>query len=376
MTVLFCLSHITKSLQWQWYAEELQKKGVRQVYVIIDTNNGKNNFLFDDLKNAGYDVYLLPHKNKFSHAANILKTVSVIRKHKPDIIHTSLPFGNLVGQIAAKLTGIKHKITTCENASWAHDFKNKRQEWIDKMTFRACKKIVANSEVSADYLRQHWAFDKSKLEVIYHGWKTTEYEVSYERIEKIRKELGMDKQKEFVVGVLARFEFWKGYEFIIGAANLLKNHPEIKFYLFGNKADYYEEAMQKISAYKLEDKVKHTGFVVDSPALYQLFDVHLHIPIDQYVETGGLTIVDGMMAARPQVLTLSGYANQVTKHMHNAYVVPYKNAQATADAILWMKNNPAKAIEMAEQAKKDAIDMFAMQKKTDKYLALYKEFLS
>jgi glycosyltransferase involved in cell wall biosynthesis len=76
------------------------------------------------------------------------------------------------------------------------------------------------------------------------------------------------------------------------------------------------------------------------------------------------------------VLTLSGYANQVTKHMHNAYVVPYKNAQATADAILWMKSNPAKAIEMAEQAKKDAIDMFAMQKKTDKYLALYKEFLS
>jgi glycosyltransferase involved in cell wall biosynthesis len=375
MTVLFCLSHITKSLQWQWYSEELQKRGVKQVYVIIDTNNGKGNYLFEDLKNAGFDVYLLPHKNKFSHAANIFKTVSIIRRHKPDIIHTSLPFGNLVGQMAAKLAGIKNKITTCENASWAHDFKSKTQEWIDNMTFKASKKIVANSEVSADYLRKNWDFDKSKLEVIYHGWKTTEYEVSPERIEKIRKELGMDKKNEFVVGVLARFEFWKGYEYIIEAANILKDHPGIKFYVFGNKADYYDEAMRKISVYKLEDKVKHTPFVVDSPALYQLFDVHLHIPIDQFVETGGLTIVDGMFAARPQVLTLSGYANQVTKHMQNAFVVPYKNAQATADAILWMKNNPVKAAEMATQAKNDAIEMFGIEKKTEKYMSLYKKLL-
>jgi glycosyltransferase involved in cell wall biosynthesis len=244
------------------------------------------------------------------------------------------------------------------------------------MTFKESNKIVANSEVSADYLRNHWDFDKKKLEVIYHGWKTTEYEVSQERVEKIRKELGIDKQKEFVVGVLARFEFWKGYEYIIDAANLLKNHPDIKFYIFGNKADYYDEAMKRIAAYQLDEKVKHTSFVVDSPALYQLFDVHLHIPIDQFVETGGLTIVDGMMASIPQVLTLSGYANQVTKHMHNAYVVPYKNAQATADAILWMKSNRPKALEMAAQAKRDAIDMFGIKRKTDKYFALYKELLS
>jgi glycosyltransferase involved in cell wall biosynthesis len=376
MTVLFCLSHITKSLQWQWYAEELKKREVKQVYVIIDTNKGKNNYLFEDLRQMGFTTYLLPHKNRFSHSANILKTISIIRKHKPDIIHTSLPFGNLVGQVAARLTGKKNKLTTCENASWAHDFNSKRQEWIDKMTFRESKKIIANSEISADYLRKHWDFDKSKLEVIYHGWKPSAYEVNQERIEKLRKELGMDKKQEFVVGVLARFEFWKGYEYIIEAAYLLKDYSEIKFYLFGTKADYFDEAMKKIKSLGLEDKVKHTAFVVDSPALYQLFDVHLHIPVDQYVETGGLTIVDGMMAARPQVLTLSGYACQVSNHLHNACVVPYKDAAATAEAILWIKSNKQKAEAMAQQAKKDAVQMFGIDKKTDKYMALYREMLS
>lgn len=376
MTILFCMSHITKSLQWQWYSEELNKRGVKQVYVIIDTNNGVGNYLYDDLKEMGFEVHLLPHKNKFSHLSNIHKTFTIIRKCKPDIVHTSLPFGNLVGQTAAKLAGVKHKITTCENASWAHDFHSKRQEWIDKMTFNASEKIVANSEISADYLRQHWSFDKSKLDVIYHGWKPSEYVVHEERIESIRNQLDMDKQKEFVVGVLARFEFWKGYEYIIEAAKLLKDYPDIKFYLFGKKASYYEEAMKKITEYGLEDKIKHTEYVVDSPALYQLFDVHLHIPVDQYVETGGLTIVDGMMAARPQVLTLSGYAFQIAKHMHNAYVVPFKDAKATAEGILWMRNNPERAVELAEQAKKDAVEMFGIDKKTDKYLAIYKALAS
>lgn len=375
MTILFCMSHINKSLQWEWFSEELTKRGIKQVFVVIESKNSIGNIFFDDLKKMGLTAYLLPHKNKFSHISNIFRTVSIIRKHKPDIVHTSLPFGNLVGQMAAKLTG-KKTVTTCENASWAHDFNSKKQEWIDKMTFRDSKKIIANSEISADYLRKHWDFDKSKLAVIYHGWKPSDYNVSADRIEKLRLQLNMDKQKEFVVGVLARFEFWKGYEYIIEAVRLLKDQPEIKFYIFGGEGSYSEEARKRIAAYGLQDKIKHTEFIVDSPALYQLFDVHLHVPVDQYVETGGLTIIDGMMAGRSQVLTLSGYAYQIAKHMHNSYVVPFKDAQAIAEGILWLKNNPAKAAGLGKQARADAVEMFGVHKKTEKHLAIYNEILS
>ena len=376
MTVLFCMSHITKSLQWEWFSEELNKRGINQVYVVIDTNNGTGNYLVDDLKKQGMEVYLLLHKNKLSHLQNIFKTVSIIRKHKVNIIHTSLPFGNLVGQMAARLAGVTQTVTTCENASWAHDFGSKKQEWIDKLTFFNSKKIIANSEISADYLKKNWKFKPSKLEVIYHGWKPSAYEVSPDRIEILRRELNMDKEKEFVVGVLARFEFWKGYDYIIEAAKLLKDYPEIRFYLFGKKTRYYNDIIKKITGYKLENSVRHTEYVVDSPALYQLFDVHLHVPIDPYIETGGLTIVDGMMAARPQILTLSGYAYQVSQHMKNAYIVPFKNEEAIAEGILWMKNYPDKAVALAQQARKDAIEMFGVNIKVDKHLKIYNELIA
>lgn len=375
MKILYCLSHINKSLQWAWFAEEMRNRGVQQVFVLIGSDNGIENFIYKDLQKMGFKTYLLKHDGKISHLKNILKTRSLILQHKVDIVHTALPFGNLVGQTAAFLSGITKRVTTCENASWAHDFKSKKQEWIDDYTFRMSKKIIANSEISADYLRKNWTFDKSKLEVIYHGWKASDYDVSAERIEKVRLRLNMNNENEFVVGVLSRFEFWKGYKYIIEAARLLKDKPGIKFYIFGGKGSYYGEAMKMIANYGLEEKIVHTEFVEDSPALYQLFDVHLHVPIDQYVETGGLTIVDGMMAARPQILTLSGYAYQISRHMQNAYVVPYKNAQAIAEAILWMKNNPEKSRELAEQARKDAIKMFGINIKVDKHLAVYNELL-
>jgi len=361
-------------LQWLWYAEELKKQGVQQVYVIIDSSNDPELFLFDDLMRLGVPVYRLPHTGKLSHLANVLKVKRLIKKHSVNLVHTSLPFGNLAGQLAAKAAGIKNRVTTCENVSWAHDFKNKKQERLDNFTFRSSQRIIATSEIAADYLRKNWDFDKSKLRVIYHGVKSSDYEVTAERVQTVNDELKIDTEKEFVIGVVSRFEFWKGHEYIIEAAAMLKEHPEIKFYVFGSKGSYYEEAMRKIAQLGLQDKIKYAGFVNDSSALYQLFDVHLHVPVDEYVETGGITIIEGMMAARPQVLTLSGYAWQSAKHMHNAYVVPFKNAAAIAEAILWMKNNPDQAKQLAQQAKQDAYQ-FSVEEKTRLHLKVYSELL-
>jgi glycosyltransferase involved in cell wall biosynthesis len=375
MKILYCLSHINKSLQWEWFAEEMKKREIELIFVLIDLENRIEFYIKDDLQRLGFKVYVLKHKGKISHLKNILKTIAIIRKHKIDIVHTSLPFGNLVGQTAAMLSGINKRVTTCENVSWAHDFHNKKQVWIDDYTFRKSKRIIATSEIAADYLRKNWDFNKLKLSVIYHGLKCSDYEVNKARVEALGGELQIEKNKNFIVGVIARFEFWKGHEYIIEAARILKDNSEIKFYIFGSKGSYYDEAMKKISEYNLQQHIIYGGFIEDTSALYQLFDVHLHVPVNEYVETGGITIIEGMMAERPQVLTLSGYAWQSAKHMHNAYIVPFKNAEAIAEAIIWMKNNSVKAGELAKQAKNDAKEMFGINSKVDKHLTIYNELM-
>lgn len=376
MTVLFCLSHIKKSLQWFWFAEQLKKEGINQVYVIIDINADEDLYLCDDLAKLDLPVYKLPHTGKWSHIKNMLMVSDLIKEYNVDLIHSSLPFGNLVGQVAGRMAGLNKLVTTCENVSWAHDFNNKKQERLDKFTFNTAQRVIATSDIARKYLDENWDFDKSKLSTIYHGVKPADYEVSPERVQAVREQLkDLNLENSFVVGVLSRFEFWKGHQFIIEAARLLKDYPEIRFFIFGVKGSFYDEAMQLIEEYGLEDKVVYGGFVNDTSALYQLFDVHLHVPIDEHVETGGITIIEGMMAQRPQILTLSGYAYQSARHMVNAYVVPFKDAEAIAKAVIFMKQNPEEAKRMAAQAKKDAY-AFSVQEKTRMHISLYNELLS
>lgn len=376
MTVLFCLSHIKKSLQWFWFAEQLKKEGINQVYVIIDINADEDLYLCDDLAKLDLPVYKLPHTGKWSHIKNMLMVSDLVKEYNVDLIHSSLPFGNLVGQVAGRMAGLNKLVTTCENVSWAHDFNNKKQERLDKFTFNTAQRVIATSDIARKYLDENWDFDKSKLSTIYHGVKPADYEVSPERVQAVREQLkDLNLENSFVVGVLSRFEFWKGHQFIIEAARLLKDYPEIRFFIFGVKGSFYDEAMQLIEEYGLEDKVVYGGFVNDTSALYQLFDVHLHVPIDEHVETGGITIIEGMMAQRPQILTLSGYAYQSARHMVNAYVVPFKDAEAIAKAVIFMKQNPEEAKRMAAQAKKDAY-AFSVQEKTRMHISLYNELLS
>ena len=378
MNVLYALSHINKSLQWQWFAEEMKNRGINQTYVIIDDGIGKSSLLHDDLLKMGITSYFLPYMNKLAHATNVLKTISIIKKHKPDVVHTSLPYGNAVGQVAAWVAGIKNRVTTCENASWAQDFKSSRHASIDKLTYQISKKIIAVADSAKEYLKDKLRINDNKLLTIYHGLKESEYDnVSPERIRKIKDELQVNED-DFIVGVISRYEFWKGHEFINKAAAILKQRNKeknVKILIFGSKGSYYDTAIQQVKDLGVEDVVISKGYIDDPVALFRLFDVHLHVPVNKYVENCGINIIEGMISERPQILTKSGYAWQSAEHMKNAYVVDYQNAEEIADAILFMKDNYDRAKQLALQAHADALKDYSLKVKADKHIALYNEML-
>ena len=294
-------------------------------------------------------------------------------------MHTSLPYGNAVGQIAAMIAGVKCRLTTCENASWAHDFKSKRQELIDRFTYHVTHRVVSTSDAAKEYLQANFNIANEKLNLIYHGLKESDYQnISQERIQELRKQLCI-AEDDFVVGVVARYEFWKGHEFINKAAALLKQrnkHLKLKILVFGGKGSYYDTAMNQISDLNIGDVVQYKGFVNDPVALFKLFDIHLHVPINKYVENGGINIIEGMISGVPQILTKSGYAWQSAEHMKNAFVVDYENAEAIADAIEFMRNNKEVATNLAETAKRDATVTYGLKTKVDTHINLYETLLN
>ena len=133
--------------------------------------------------------------------------------------------------------------------------------------------------------------------------------------------------------------------------------------------------MHQVKDLGVEDVVIWKGYIEDPVALFRLFDVHLHVPVNKYVENCGINIIEGMISERPQILTKSGYAWQSAEHMKNAYVVDYQNAEEIADAILFMKDNYDRAKQLALQAHADALKDYSLKVKADKHIALYNEML-
>src|SRR6185295_19908794 len=74
-------------------------------------------------------------------------------------------------------------------------------------------------------------------------------------------------------------------------------------------------------------------------ALYKLFDVFVHTPIDEYAEAFGQTYVEALASGVPAIFTLSGIACDFVQHEKNAWVVPYKDSGKIVTAMNALLND-------------------------------------
>jgi glycosyltransferase involved in cell wall biosynthesis len=371
MKIAFITSHINRSTQWIWFSEELIRRNIPHIHIVI---NEYKPLLYDDLKERNVEVYYLKHKNKFSFIKNIFKVWRILRKAKIDIVHTELPYGNLVGQAAAVLSGIKMRVTTCENTTWFSDFESEKQEWIDRYTYYLAKKVIALTHESYEFLSKHFDIPPGKLYTIHHSIKTRDYiDLTEQQVEELRQELELPKDK-FIIGMVARFEFWKGHIYVIEAMKKLATEfPDVRLFIFGSKGESYDAVMKLITDLELQDQVIYKGFVKDNIALFYLFDIHIHIPIKLQSETFGINIIEGMISGCAQILTLSGISSFTARDGKNCIVVDYQSTEEVYDALRLLITNDDLRRQLGRQAREDAIKHFRYEEKVDLHLALYED---
>jgi glycosyltransferase involved in cell wall biosynthesis len=74
-------------------------------------------------------------------------------------------------------------------------------------------------------------------------------------------------------------------------------------------------------------------FENDLFALYQLFDVYVHTPLNPTIEAFGQTYVEALAAGIPSVFSLSGAAPEFIEHEKNALVVDFEDKEQIYESI-------------------------------------------
>jgi glycosyltransferase involved in cell wall biosynthesis len=327
--LVIIISGVNKALAFEWMAEQLDRKKFNVRFILL---NDQESTLEKFFISQGFEVTRWPYSKKPDLARIIFRLFSFFKKHKPDIVHCHLFEASIAGLTAAWLAGVKKRIYTRHYSTLQHTYFKKGVKY-DEWCNRRATHIVAVSEVVKRTLIEMEGVSREKITIIHHGLKKNLFQnINDARIEQIRNKYSIPSSLP-VIGAISRYLHLKGVTYIIDSfAELLKSYPQAFLILANASGDYKPEvtkALKKIPA----ASYREIEFEEDLPALYRLFDVFVHIPVDNHSEAFGQTYVEALAAGVPSVFTISGVAEEFIQNNENALVVDYKNSTQITEAI-------------------------------------------
>jgi glycosyltransferase involved in cell wall biosynthesis len=347
--VTYILSNIDKAIAFEWIVEKLNKDKFELSFILL---NDKESFLFNWLKEKNIECYFIAHFGKKSFPKTLFKTFFILRKIKPTIVHAHLFDANLIGLFVAKVLGIKKRIYTRHHSTFHHDYFPKAVKW-DKFTNFLATDIVAISENVENVLVEKEKVEKKKVHLIHHGFDLTKFSiVSQNEVEGLKLKYKINDVYYPIIGVISRYTKWKGIEYIIPAfKNILVKYPNAKLVLAnanGSDKEYISSLLkQEFNA----NQYLEIPFEPNLFALYQLFDVYVHVPINKEIEAFGQTYIEALASGIPSVFTLSGVASEFIEHHKNALVVDYENSNQIYNAIIELLTDKTLAKQLIENGK-------------------------
>lgn len=140
---------------------------------------------------------------------------------------------------------------------------------------------------------------------------------------------------------------------------LSKQFPNALLVLANASGPHHDALMKQLEALK-KACVVQIPFEDDIAALYRVFDIFVHVPVDATVEAFGQTYVEAMASGIPSILTRSGIASEFAEDRINAMVVPFQDSDAITTALLALWKDNALRQRLASAGKRDVVSRFGL----------------
>ncbi len=339
INITYIISNIDKAIAFEWIADEINKNLFNLSFILL--NNAENCHLEKHLKQQNIPVFFVEYQGKKSIFSVFWKVRKLLKTLKTQIVHTHLFDACLIGLFAAKTLGIKKRIHTRHHSSFHHEYFPKGV-YYDKFNNYLSTNIIAISSNVRNILVDWEKVQPEKVSIIHHGFKLEEFEnikdiskdiFNQKRIQTLKNKYN-PKNNAPVIGVISRYTLLKGLQYIIPAfKKLLQTYPNAHLILANANGDYKNEVKKFLTEIPVENYTEIL-FENDIVALYQLFDMHIHTPINAHAEAFGQTYIEALISKIPSIFTISGVANNFIKHEKNALVVPYEDKNAIYEAMI------------------------------------------
>ncbi len=349
LKIVYIISDIDKSLAFEWIADRLDNTKFDLIFILISNEKTQ---LEEYLIKKNIPIAKFPANTVLAKFKTQIQIYWYLKKVRSNIIHSHLFNASFLGLLAGKISGIKKRIYTRHHSTYNHIY-NPKGVYFDKLINRLATDIVAISKNVESVLRVKESISPNKIHLIPHGFDLEAF-AKIKQSDKKNLKVKYNLFGYLVIGVIARWIEWKGIQYIIPAfKKLLGDYPNACLVLANAKGPYTDKINEMLRELP-EDSYRIIPFENNLFALYQLFDVYVHVPIDPQIEAFGQTYVEALAAGIPSIFTLSGVAREFIVHEKNALVVPFKDSESIYQSIIRVLNDKELASNLIMNGKKDA----------------------
>ena len=314
----------------------------------------------ETLESIGVDITYLA-RGKFD-PRTLSDLLRVIDAKKIDVLHChgygATTFGRLAGALR-RIPVVLHEHANLTSTPW---FQKVADVCLEPFTDIA----IAVSESTAEFVVKARKVRPGRVFVVYLGAPLDEFSRPrpFDEVAAVRREYGI-APGDFAVGSITRLHDSKGNSYLVDAARkVLDARPDARFLLFG-EGPLLDELKAQAEALNLGDRFIFGGFVKDVARLLHGFDMSV---FPSLWEGTPLTVFEAMAASRPIVATDADGLLDVLTDEHDALIVPKRNADALATAIMFMIDEPETRARLAANARETAnrFDIAAFVRKMER----------
>ncbi|MGE0610601.1 MAG: glycosyltransferase family 4 protein [Pirellulales bacterium] len=359
--------------------EDLLRLHGDDVLLITGPPLGREGSLLDRAQANGVPLAIVPSLRRSIHpwrdAAAYAQIKKVLRKYRPDVVHTHSAKGGMLGRAAAWSLRVPAVIHTVHGAPFhpyqgrgARTFFQACERWAAKR----CHAMICVADAMTDLMVEAKVAPRERFTTIYSGMEVGPFLEADSQRQRVRAEFGF-ADEHVVIGKIARLFHLKGHDDLIAAAQqVVAAQPQARFLLVGDGL-LRESLQQQISAAGLAEHFKFSGLVPPArvPELIGAMDIVAHTSLRE-----GLARVlpQALLAGKPAVSYDIDGAREVVVSGQTGCLLPPRDIAGLAAALVELAGNARLRRQLGGEGRKRCEQVFRHEFMTERIRNLYEQY--
>lgn len=305
----------------------------------------------------------------------IFRLARVLRRIRPDILHTFTAKPNIYGTLAGRLAGVPVIYNLVEGLGSFYVDESLRSrtiracmEALYRITGRLSDATIFVNQDDPKYFISRGLLAANKAQVILGvGVDTQYFHPALYDVSALRHGLGLSAESTVVL-MVARAIWHKGVGEFIAAAKLLRSQFSGAIFLLVGDVDSGNPSSVTRTFLQAQKDIRWLGHRDDIAALTALCDVYV---LPSYREGVPRTLLEAASMAKPIVTTDTVGCREVVDNGVNGFLVPLRDGATLAQRIATLLDDAELRERMGQAGRKKAVRDFDVAHVVEQYLELY-----